>query len=481
MCFFMVCFIYGVSLKAQQPTFTLDVKGDPKILDSLTLILEGGFYYQTDDVHNTFLKGKKVEADCIRFEVHTDDSCGYFSLVKKIADERKKTHDHQIVLNTFFWEPKDKITFKLSTADAQIPEAAEIHFTGYGAAKYNARAAAFNSNIAVFPVVNVDEMTITLAKKSELVRMDDLLKKYSADMSKLSFDVLKSDIFFRFNPIKAVSLVNEKLNSQEQRDRLLNDHNKIVELFENSQFSKKALAISMYYKRYYLRSLLANTVLKTGKHRPGIVLERILKEPDQLLHDRLLATYLIENRFDEHFYGLFDSISATLKDKGSISVFNEMKIRYKNLYSKKYEFIDFDGMPINLVKFKGKVVLLDLWFTGCVGCASVYGKSLSKIESQFKNEKNFVAISINVDKKVSIWKKGIGEGLYTSQDGAVNLNVGPKGISHPLIYDWGLQGMPCVVLINKDGGIEFFNTSNLYDPALLVQSILHLLKGNADS
>src|SRR5690606_3868708 len=73
-----------------------------------------------------------------------------------------------------------------------------------------------------------------------------------------------------------------------------------------------------------------------------------------------------------------------------------------------YDFIlpSEDNIPISLSGLKGKVVLIDFWFTGCAAC-KVLAKVLEEEVIPMYNSTAVAFISIGLDKDKSQWLKSL--------------------------------------------------------------------------
>ncbi|MEO7214933.1 TlpA disulfide reductase family protein [Mucilaginibacter sp.] len=103
----------------------------------------------------------------------------------------------------------------------------------------------------------------------------------------------------------------------------------------------------------------------------------------------------------------------------------------------------------HLSDYKGKVVVLDFWFTGCGNCRELT-PTLRKVEENFKND-DVVFIGISSDKELKQWKEGIKSGFYTTSPEEINLYTTGKGVLDPLYEKANIQGAPTVKLIDKNG------------------------------
>lgn len=114
-----------------------------------------------------------------------------------------------------------------------------------------------------------------------------------------------------------------------------------------------------------------------------------------------------------------------------------------------FELTNANGDTIRLKDFKGKLIVMDFWFTGCGGCMSLTRK-LTPIIKDLKENKNVVFVSVSIDKKKEIWLKSSTEGKYSPKN-AFHLYTNGKGANHPLIKYYNIMSYPTLIVISKDG------------------------------
>lgn len=117
-----------------------------------------------------------------------------------------------------------------------------------------------------------------------------------------------------------------------------------------------------------------------------------------------------------------------------------------------FELPDLNNKTVRLSDFRGKVVFLDFWYTGCMGCAEYYQSNVSIAEEYFKDSSAVVFITISIDTNKDEWKRSILKNIYTSNL-AFNLYTDGKGSSHPAISNYLVTGYPRPILISKNGKI----------------------------
>jgi thiol-disulfide isomerase/thioredoxin len=100
---------------------------------------------------------------------------------------------------------------------------------------------------------------------------------------------------------------------------------------------------------------------------------------------------------------------------------------------------------------KGKVILIDFWFTGCQGCIQMT-RELRKIKRHFDTIPNVVFLSISVDKERVKWLKSIKNNRYALSE-SINLFTGGLGIDHYIVKRFNISSYPKLYLIDQYGRI----------------------------
>jgi len=108
---------------------------------------------------------------------------------------------------------------------------------------------------------------------------------------------------------------------------------------------------------------------------------------------------------------------------------------------------DTDDHKITLKDFKGKVVILDFWFTGCTYCVWLE-KRMKKIRDFFKQDTSVAFIGVNLDTKKSTFLNGLASRIYTGEN-EMNLYTGGSAFEHPLVKHYQITGCPELVIIDK--------------------------------
>jgi peroxiredoxin len=104
---------------------------------------------------------------------------------------------------------------------------------------------------------------------------------------------------------------------------------------------------------------------------------------------------------------------------------------------------DSEGAPVNLAKYKGKVVLLDFWATWCHGC-KLEIPWFMEFEKKYKHS-GLAVIGVSMDDDG--WK-------------LVKPFIKEKGMNYPVVVGnqdlaklYGLTSLPVTLLIDREGKI----------------------------
>lgn len=110
------------------------------------------------------------------------------------------------------------------------------------------------------------------------------------------------------------------------------------------------------------------------------------------------------------------------------------------------------GEPIRLNDFKGKILVVDTWYNGCMFCIFL-AKGLEPIEKYFKQRKDVVFLSLDaVDKDRKKFIAGVKSGKYGS-DQCIYAWTDGIGDLHPMILHYQYTSYPNLLVIGKDGNV----------------------------
>jgi len=145
-----------------------------------------------------------------------------------------------------------------------------------------------------------------------------------------------------------------------------------------------------------------------------------------------------------------DSILSTMGNNASRNMLEEWKSHLTE-GSPAYPFVlpDPAGKFFSLNDLKGKIIIADFWFTGCENCINI-PPAMNSVCEKYKNNKNVVFLSINVDKQKKWWEEGLKEGKYTIR-GSIHLSTIGEGMYHPLLKFYNYNSYPQLLVVDQKG------------------------------
>ncbi|MCY1555050.1 Thioredoxin-like protein [compost metagenome] len=113
------------------------------------------------------------------------------------------------------------------------------------------------------------------------------------------------------------------------------------------------------------------------------------------------------------------------------------------------------------------MLLIDFWYTGCGACMGFHKNFHQRGYPLIKDNKDFVYVSVSIDKQKKTWLKSVANGDYSSND-YLNLNT-ELGVSDPFLKYYERNAMPFLILVDKNGKI--YSSRIIPEPKAVVQLI----------
>ena len=117
-----------------------------------------------------------------------------------------------------------------------------------------------------------------------------------------------------------------------------------------------------------------------------------------------------------------------------------------------FTFQDTNGKRVSVGDYKGKIIYIDIWTTGCMPCMAE-APYLKKLEHEMEG-KDIVFLSISCDSGPEIWKKTIQK--YNLAGGRQLLMNG--GYNDPFFEKISKSGVPRFLILDKEGKMFDFNS-----------------------
>jgi cytochrome oxidase Cu insertion factor (SCO1/SenC/PrrC family) len=170
-----------------------------------------------------------------------------------------------------------------------------------------------------------------------------------------------------------------------------------------------------------------------------------------VIGDRLLLTAvrgLVRGRDSTDNY--LDSAIHVVKDPYALSLLEKQRrIFGKRVPAFNFTLKDTVGREVSLAHFRGKVVVLDFYFTGCSACIGL-NQVMENVMHKFEGDSNVVFVSVDLDERMSMFRSAVRSGKY-SHSTSVNLYTNGEGGDHPLAKHYEVEYCPRMMIIDAEG------------------------------
>lgn len=472
----IICGCFFNSHAANRDSLIVDLSyGQSTPSDSLRLYMGDVFLYdKSPDCFYPEVKGKKR----FRFAIPVNAECGYFWFTVK---RRTSGPGDMQIIGYQFWETGDSIRINVSHRETNAGIYATSTFSGKGALKYTlwekmnkihmeqmVETKGFNGNI----IDGVPD-SLSLTQNAQL----RFLEQNRNLVSPLSYNVFRANLLYSaFNQKMArieVFLREHKLNKQDSSLFIDGFKKRFYPLniggIADGGLSSSFEFVAAASRAFHLLGQLDTTGRALSVEFNEIVNSGLSKD----VQEALIINYFLRSGRSQELKSIYDSACKLFVNENNLSLLRQIWLRNSEVPAN-VEFTKLNGEKLKLSDLKGKIVLIDLWFNGCGGCAVYYANVLSKLEHSGLLKKGIEVLSINVDKSPLVWKTGLKGGLYSS-DNAINVFTNGLAFNHPFIKAYDIQWLPTVMLIDKKGKIVSYNSSELLKYDSLVELLEKLI------
>ncbi|MES2457897.1 MAG: TlpA disulfide reductase family protein [Bacteroidota bacterium] len=460
---------------------------EAKALDTISLSVDNLVNFSLEQYSITFQATNKKNS-YFQFEIPLKSPSGYFCILKPRTFTDNGEKQLRQLIEPYFYEAGDSITINLSSPETFTGISSDATVTGRGATKYIVKNQLKSIKVNIGHQIRIPSYpfgfdgNILKFKDFDAIsdynqRRLDLLRSYKLKLSPLVHDVLRADILYENQTGILLQI------AQYGRDSLWNKSEPFKSEFqrrfariyghENNRVSAKALSSSLEYTKFLFTKMRVASSVYTGMKSEEYTYKMMRSMPginsnQQMLKDNLiLLLFLVTERQSDSSVELYMDALTQVKNPLYLQLIEQLKLRAPGRDLSHFVLEDMNGSKVQLADFRGKVSLLDFWFTGCGHCEVYYKNVLSEVKHYFKGSSQINFISISSDVYRDKWKQSIESGAYTSND-AINLFTGGLGMKHPIVKDNQIWGFPCVLLLDKNGRILKFNTQDLYDKTTLI-------------
>ena len=306
----------------------------------------------------------------------------------------------------------------------------KIEFSGSGAAKYKCRR-------------QLDIMQYMHPFKIDSIL--SVIAGYKSRMNRLPYQVLQADAIGFYEKFIYPDLFKKNSNSLKK-----SADNYFDTVSNDPEISQEAKTLS----RYFPKALLLREYFKYSRNHYQTVYSHIKKRYKNELRDKLITIYAMENVIPDSTGILMNAMNTVSSPFCLKQLSRIYKGQAVGMQAYNFALPDTTGKLIKLSDFRGKVIFIDFWFTGCYACAGFYQNELSKIEDKYKTNRDVIFLTISIDGSRSTWIQSIYSKKYTTP-AAVNLYTGGRWDKDPVISYYHIIGYPSPFIIDKKGRIYY--------------------------
>jgi thiol-disulfide isomerase/thioredoxin len=365
------------------------------------------------------------------------------------------THSNKLLgmrLNNFYLENEDLITI----AD----DHEQFVFTGRHAEKFkiinrlDIISRSFSKGLSWDEPLNTKRYFLN--RDSLLIEQIKYLRLHKTKLSAAAYTLVKADILGQY--LSRYDFVNAMLPTAKIKMALdnLSDYKCVVPLnylqtqsFDKSKFLKFSDSYTDGLRTKYLYDSC------TLKNRPDILqasFKYYLQKYKGDLRERLLLNELFwKKESTEDITPYVNKALTLINYQPFITILKNFKSkRLPGSPAYNFSLPDTSGKIHIFSEYKGKVVLLDFWFTGCGGC-KLSLPNLEKVEARYRGQP-VVFITISDDAKKDVWINTIRSHNYTSLY-SIDLFANGQANESQINKYYSVDGNPTFILIDKKGNI----------------------------
>lgn len=458
--------------------------------DTVTLVLNGPFYsYQSSpERYATQILTTTTDGQGnFKFKIETEDSPFHVSLY---LSSKRDILGHLIGngdLAYYLVSPTDSIHVDFTTPERK--------FTGKGASLFEAQYQIEQSDKGQILLKKNEHDYLNTMPRKWLEQKDSLLNdqlnsllSFQSKLTPTEYSIIRADLIGS-NRVFVCQLIRYSL-PQNQNNLNLELRGLIAELKNRQPYiqlsNNAALAPKYVFYLYEKLKLEMQADLSIGEvPSDRSYFEKINADFNGNLKDKLLAWWLMDlasmNALKSEYAELALSVMHNAAFIKLVKNLEETFTQTQKVTG--FEFKNTNNQTVRLTDFKGKVIVLDMWFTGCTGCKRV-AAGLPNVEKAFTNNGKVVFISLSIDKDRQRWLNSIDSkhGKYFITSTTQYLYTCGTGEKNDFIKKYVPNGAyPSMMIINGKG--ELFSTTPTHpidneSQAMLIKEIKSALTEN---
>lgn len=467
------CTFQALSHAQQKPDsaarFTVRVQfTEPLGIDSLYLRINNRFFSVIVGDEQLIAAGRDAN-NGFTFRIRPDQFAGQFDIRRKA--KRNSSQDAELVSMPFVlaqpWQSGDDIIINVSKRQLQyysgsFPYQFQMKFSGKNARRYQARydarmayyeAAFAGSNAQLFESEGAPYQDPAREKIHAAL---SILELHKSGLSLSDYQLIKADILAenfksRYNALRfALPAQTDTAALARRSGPLSSEMDSLIAGIPDGVAQQ-----SFDFIRFLAYKLEFDNQFAAPK--PDQQINLAIRRYHGPLRDRLLTVLVQNRRSDPQINELYGKVDKLVMDKDSRTELRKMAATLTGIDARDFELQDAGGYMVRLSDFKGKVVFIDVWFTGCGACAHYYKNVLKNAEQQLDGDDQIVFVTISADTQKKLWLKSLSTENYTGPH-AINTFTLGEGLKHEWTAYYDFESLPKMLIIDKKGRLyRIFN------------------------
>lgn len=406
-----------------------------------------------------------------RFEIKNNGSAAYCAIYK-IGARGSRTY----IVPYFISEPGDNIKIYVKK-DTLSFSGINLVFSGKGALKYECQyklsrlidrkdlktqgprytimknGEIYKDSLFYHQMAEMFEAQLNRDRKVTIISLK-ILETYKKHLSTLAYNVLKAEIISKeeSSNYRNFSYPFQILSAYPSAIYRSQIEPKIRKIYAErhmpnfDRLSKNYLALSRHYINFMI-SKTSDTLINKQRNY-----QELKDKHSGLLRDRVVTAYLLKN------YAFIPGLDKEVQDALSYvktDYCRRILLSFSSLVpgvaAFNFKLPDTSGKIWKLNDFKGKVIIMDFWFTGCGGCANLTRK-MKPIAQHFKDNDKVAFVTVSIDRDSEEWKNSIRYGKYT-HEGSIDLLSNDVGYNSHIIKHYNIIAYPTLIIVDKDGKV----------------------------
>jgi len=375
---------------------------------------------------------------------------------------RRKNSPFDVTNNLFVFENGDSVSLIINKKEA--------FFRGKDSAKYN-YVKMVNEKVvgAIKATPEIDSLFRTgnyelMLKKQKLqidsmfASLSDTLKVQKDDISQIAYRYIEVDNWAKYNKKILSLLIARSFRANPRYHSIFATFfSEFFKSFNANRFEQEFLAASYHYADFLFLKAEWETILSlnpTLNSKNGYSFKQLYNyiqaKNNGLVRDKVtLIAFNLNYKVRLDVGELIDdALYAMSNSKYKMALQGMEKFLSGDAFA--FALPDAKGKIHKLSDYKGKLIVLDFWFTGCMPCRFL-AEAMKPIVASYKSNPNVVFITVNVEgeRYRDIWLRSLKEETYSSKD-EVNL-LAIEGVNSEIIKFYNIQAYPTIFIISKTG------------------------------